>query len=72
MALSYQDIRDERTWRATTGLGSEKFFQLVEHFKVTYEAFLGETIEQRHEGAKDAATFGGAQNSGQQLRWLLG
>ena len=57
MALSYQDIRDERTWRATTGLGSKKFFQLADHFKVTYEEFLGETIEQRHEGAKDAATF---------------
>jgi len=57
MALSYKNIRDERTWRATTGLGSEKFFQLVDHFKKTYEDFLGETIEQRQEGGKDAATF---------------
>ena len=57
MPLSYRDIRDERTWRATTGLGSEKFFALAEHFRVTYEDFLGETIEERHAGAKDAATF---------------
>lgn len=57
MALSYRNIRDERTWRATTGLGSQKFFELAEHFKTTYEEFLGETIEKRHQGAKDEPTF---------------
>jgi hypothetical protein len=57
MAISYKDIRDERTWRATTGLGSDKFYKLVDKFKTTYEDFLGETIQQRHEGAKDNATF---------------
>lgn len=58
MSLSYRDIRDERTWRATTGLSSAKFRELVEHFKRVYEDFLGESIEQRHQNAKDEATFG--------------
>lgn len=57
MALSYKNIRDERTWRATTGLGKEKFFKLVDRFGETYEDFLGESISQRQDGAKDAATF---------------
>jgi hypothetical protein len=58
MALSYQDIRDERTWKATTGLSSANFYKLVEHFQRTYEDFLGESIEQRHKNAKNEATFG--------------
>ena len=58
MALNYQDIRDERTWKATTGLSSEKFHELVKHFQVVYEDFLGESIEQRHKNARNEATFG--------------
>ena len=57
MALSYKDIRDERTWKATTGLSSSKFDQLTGHFQKAYEDFLGESIEHRHKGAKDEATF---------------
>jgi hypothetical protein len=57
MALSYKNIRDERTWKATTGLSSAKFHELVEHFKNVYEDFLGESIEKRQENAKDEATF---------------
>lgn len=57
MALSYRDIRDERTWKATTGLNSTKFHELVGHFQKVYEGFLGESIEQRHQNAKDEATF---------------
>lgn len=57
MALSYQNIRDERTWKATTGLSSLKFHELVGHFQRVYEDFLGESIEDRHKGAKDEATF---------------
>lgn len=58
MALSYQDIRDERTWKATTGLSSANFYKLVKHFQNTYEDFLGESIEERHKNAKNQATFG--------------
>lgn len=57
MALSYQNIRDERTWRATTGLSSSKFHELVVHFQRVYEDFLGESIEDRQKNAKDEATF---------------
>ena len=57
MALSYRDIRDARNWKATTGLSSAKFYELVGHFQKVYEDFLGESIEERHKNAKDEATF---------------
>jgi hypothetical protein len=47
MAISYKDIRDDRQWRASTGLNKEQFFDLVKEFKITYEDFLGETLEER-------------------------
>lgn len=53
MALSYKNIRDERTWKATTGLSSEKFFELLEYFKRVYEEELGESMETRHADVKD-------------------
>ncbi len=57
MALSYKSIRDDRTWRATTGLNEVKFHQLVDRFKETYEDVLGESIDSRQQGAKDKSTF---------------
>ena len=57
MALSYQDIRDERTWKATTGLTSTKFHELTKHFQRVYEEVLGESMQQRQDKAKDEATF---------------
>lgn len=44
MAISYKDIRDNRQWRASTGLNEEQFFELVKEFKITYENFLGESV----------------------------
>ena len=57
MALSYTTIRDDRTWRATTGLSKDNFHQLVDQFKATYEDVLGESIEVRQQGALHEATF---------------
>ena len=45
MAISYQHIRDDRQWRAATGLNKNQFYDLVESFKITYEDFLGQSIE---------------------------
>jgi hypothetical protein len=44
MAISYQHIRDDRQWRAATGLNKNQFYDLVESFKMTYEDFLGQSI----------------------------
>lgn len=44
MSLSYQQIRDERQWRAATGLSEVQFHKLASSFKQTYEDFLGEPL----------------------------
>ena len=47
MEISYKDIRNDRQQRASTGLNKEQFFDLLKEFKITYEDFLGETLEER-------------------------
>lgn len=44
MSITYQQIRNERQWRASTGLSESQFHKLVSSFKQTYEEFLGEGI----------------------------
>ena len=47
MGIRYQQIRDDRQWRASTGLNKNQFFELVKAFQITYEDFLGQAIEDR-------------------------
>ena len=47
MGIRYQQIRDDRQWRASTGLNKNQFFELVKAFQITYEDFLGQCIEDR-------------------------
>ena len=47
MGIRYQQIRDDRQWRASTGLNKNQFFELVKAFQITYEDFLGQRIEDR-------------------------
>ena len=37
MSVSYKDVRNERQWKATTGLSKEDFFSLCSAFATTYE-----------------------------------
>lgn len=39
MPISYQDIRNDRQWRAVTGLDQGLFKELTKLFKATYEDF---------------------------------
>lgn len=39
MPISYQDIRNDRQWRAVTGLDQGQFKELTKLFKATYEDF---------------------------------
>lgn len=57
MAISYKDIRDERQWRASTGLTENQFLELVKSFKLTYEDFLGESILDRQTNSGTEARF---------------
>ena len=57
MSISYKEIRDNRQWRASTGLTESQFKRLVEEFKKTYEEFLGETILNRTSNSSSASRF---------------
>jgi hypothetical protein len=43
--LSYQQIRDERQWKSSTGMSESQFYQLAEQFGQTYEFFEGVNLE---------------------------
>jgi hypothetical protein len=43
MKTSYKEIRNDRQWRATTGLSQERFMRLAELFKTEYQVLFGYT-----------------------------
>lgn len=55
MAISYQDIRNDRQWRASTGLNEAQFFKLVDLFGQSYESIFGESLEARREQSSQEA-----------------
>jgi len=57
MAISYQDIRTKRQWRASTGLDEERFHKLVLLFAAAYEDMFGEDINSRQSNSSQSATF---------------
>ena len=57
MSISYKNIRDNRQWRASTGLDKDQFEKLVMEFKATYEEFLGETIFDRANSSSKQSRF---------------
>jgi len=57
MSISYKKIRDNRQWRASTGLDESQFKKLVLEFKLTYEDFLGETITDRVKNSSKKSRF---------------
>jgi hypothetical protein len=57
MPISYKDIKGERQWKASTGLTSEKFHELVKVFGRFYEQVFGESLEERQSKSTSASTF---------------
>lgn len=57
MAISYQDIRTQRQWSASTGLTEEQFHKLVPLFGKAYEELFGEDIESRQGHSTEQSTF---------------
>lgn len=55
MAVSYKDVRNERQWKASTGLSKEDFFSLCTAFEKAYEMLHGISLMK------------GAENLNQQL-----
>ena len=57
MSISYQSIRTERQWRASTGLTKIQFHDLVTSFSEAYEEMFGETLSDRQSDSSQEATF---------------
>lgn len=57
MPISYKDIRNERQWRAATGLNNRQFTSLVKLFATTYENFHGTSLLRQIESCKEEAAF---------------
>jgi len=57
MAISYQEIRTQRQWRASTGLSKEQFLKLVPLFGKAYKELFGEDIEERQSHSTEQPTF---------------
>jgi hypothetical protein len=52
MSISYKDVRNERQWKATTGLSKEDFFSLSTAFKKAYEMLHDVSLRQGVENLK--------------------
>lgn len=57
MPISYKEIRNERQWRATTGLNETQFNKLVQLFKETYEDFHESTLKEQISMRTDDVKF---------------
>ena len=57
MAISYKDVRNDRQWKASTGLSEEQFFKLVRLFGQAYEMLFGVSMEERQNNSTANSTF---------------
>ena len=57
MAISYQDIRNDRQWKASTGLNESQFFSLVKLFGEAYGALFGHSMQERQSNSSANSTF---------------
>lgn len=57
MAITYQEVRNDRQWKASTGLSEEQFFRLVKLFGQAYESLFGESMEERQNNSSGLGTF---------------
>lgn len=57
MAISYEEIRTQRQWKASTGLDENQFHKLVPLFGKAYEELFGEDIESRQSHSTEQSTF---------------
>jgi hypothetical protein len=41
MGINYKEVRNDRQWKASTGVSEEQFFNLVKMFGEAYEQLFG-------------------------------
>lgn len=57
MAINYKDVRNDRQWKASTGLSEEQFFTLVNLFGEGYERLFGISMTDRQSNSTNESTF---------------
>ena len=57
MAISYKDVRNDRQWKASTGLSEQQFNTLVKAFGEAYEILFGESMVDRQSNSTAQSTF---------------
>lgn len=57
MSFGYTGIRNERQWKATTGLSQAKFLELSKAFGQAYEGIFGCSIQERQANSSQEAIF---------------
>lgn len=57
MAINYKEVRNDREWKAITGLSEEQFFTLVKMFGEAYEQLFGVSIVDRQNNSTNESTF---------------
>lgn len=57
MAISYKEVRNERQWKASTGLSEQKFFSLLKSFGEAYEQLFGVSMTERQSNSTAQSTF---------------
>ena len=63
MAVSYQDVRNERQWKATTGLAQADFFSLCSAFGKAYEMLHEVSIEKSAANLRQDFVLGNDQQA---------
>ena len=57
MPIKYQDIRNERQWKASTGLSAKQFLELALEFGKAYERIFGVSMQERQSNSTMESTF---------------
>ena len=57
MAINYKEVRNDRQWKASTGLSEEQFFTLVKMFGEAYERLFGVSMTDRQSNSTNESTF---------------
>lgn len=57
MAISYKEVRNDRQWKASTGLSEEQFSKLVKLFGQSYEMLFGVSMGERQKNSTASSTF---------------
>lgn len=52
MSFSYKELRNERQWKASTGLSQDDFFALCNSFAAAYEKMHGVSLQQAADNLK--------------------